>query len=434
MHSSCAWSQQHIKRILPSVGVYGTTHAIGSPQPANQRCGVWYMDPSMVSAVDSYRADIYAYFKSTDGHTHAWSFSLRRPNLHLVNHIVASGGLVIVDSTRRGKRYPDAISKTIPIWCAVVSAAMLGTPPETLLHTPAQAVSDSEQQCIRDQLRTWTNNLRDSALQLTHHLDKPIRPIFVHPATEQLPDFNKATLDFYPLICVSASRYVPDETESLEWGEYVQGSGDDHELWSGGLTPECFWANRHELLNCPRELLDERVAAVAAEHLARSTSTSTHSVRVGDSNDTRAFLAGAIFPAECDAASSLPSDIALVALTPQPPPRSTHTLHVQLPRSSKQAQKQFLGQLPHVMLFVRQQLDNGRRIAVSDASGGTDLASAVCVAAATLFFDENGERQCKAGDNESDNQYAASVADQCLPNDEPLTGVVEETKRLPDVK
>lgn len=27
----------------------------------------------------------------------------------------------VVDSTKRGKRYPDALAKTIPIWCAVMN-------------------------------------------------------------------------------------------------------------------------------------------------------------------------------------------------------------------------------------------------------------------------------------------------------------------------
>ena len=32
-----------------------------------------------------------------------------------------NGRAVLVDSTRRGKRIPDALSKTVPIWCAVIN-------------------------------------------------------------------------------------------------------------------------------------------------------------------------------------------------------------------------------------------------------------------------------------------------------------------------
>lgn len=34
------------------------------------------------------------------------------------------GGCIIVDSTRRGKRFPDSMSKTIPIWCCVLNRAI----------------------------------------------------------------------------------------------------------------------------------------------------------------------------------------------------------------------------------------------------------------------------------------------------------------------
>ncbi|KAK8864659.1 hypothetical protein IAR55_001909 [Kwoniella newhampshirensis] len=77
---------------------------------ANQRCGNWYCDPSTSSKV-------YAYFKSTDGHMFHWDFNLRRSNLSLASHAEERGGLILVDSTRRGKRMPDGLSKTVPI-CA----------------------------------------------------------------------------------------------------------------------------------------------------------------------------------------------------------------------------------------------------------------------------------------------------------------------------
>ena len=35
------------------------------------------------------------------------------------------GGCIIVDSTRKGKRFPDSMSKTIPIWTCVLNRAIL---------------------------------------------------------------------------------------------------------------------------------------------------------------------------------------------------------------------------------------------------------------------------------------------------------------------
>ena len=82
----------------------------------NERCGLWYLPPNEQKDT--------SYFKSTDGHTGQWSFSLRRLNFHLLPIISAYGGIAIIDSTRKGKLMPDALLKTIPIWCAVLNTIL----------------------------------------------------------------------------------------------------------------------------------------------------------------------------------------------------------------------------------------------------------------------------------------------------------------------
>ena len=66
------------------------------PLVANERCGSWYIPPE--------KKDGSAYFKSTDGHERAWKFSTRRLNLHIIELVEKNDGVIIVDSTRRGKR------------------------------------------------------------------------------------------------------------------------------------------------------------------------------------------------------------------------------------------------------------------------------------------------------------------------------------------
>lgn len=39
-------------------------------------------------------------------------------------------------------------------------------------------------------------------------------------------------LEFFPIICLSASEHVPEGIERRHGYCYVQGSGDDHESWS----------------------------------------------------------------------------------------------------------------------------------------------------------------------------------------------------------
>ena len=63
-------------------------------------------------------------------------------------------------------------------------------------------------------------------------LAKPLRPFWVTPATTVLPA-RGADLEFYPVICLSASKLVPDGLDRRAAGHcYVQGAGDDHESWS----------------------------------------------------------------------------------------------------------------------------------------------------------------------------------------------------------
>ena len=38
--------------------------------------------------------------------------------------VAQKGGCMIVDSTRKGKRFPDSMSKTIPIWTCVLNRAI----------------------------------------------------------------------------------------------------------------------------------------------------------------------------------------------------------------------------------------------------------------------------------------------------------------------
>ncbi len=66
------------------------------PAFANLRCGLWYV-PSPTGT---------CYFKSTDGHTGNWSFSLIRLNLHVALQAATAGGCFVVDATRRGKIFP----------------------------------------------------------------------------------------------------------------------------------------------------------------------------------------------------------------------------------------------------------------------------------------------------------------------------------------
>lgn len=217
----------------------------GRPLVANERCGSWYVPP--------WRKAGSAYFKSTDGHAGQWRFSGRRLNLHLLALAGRRDGLVLVDSTRRGKRMPDALSKTVPIWCCVLNSALFPLPGDRChdVHVPPNVVSDSERAQIQARIPDHVAAFRALGLDipaLRAALKKPLRPLWV---TQESPlegplargggggadgdvDAGEPPVifeDYHPIICCTSSRRVIAGAEMSEGG-YIQGAGDDTEHWA----------------------------------------------------------------------------------------------------------------------------------------------------------------------------------------------------------
>ncbi|KAH6686348.1 initiator tRNA phosphoribosyl transferase [Plectosphaerella plurivora] len=250
---------------------------ISRPLVANERCGSWYVRPEVKGAS--------AYFKSTDGHDNAWKFSTRRLNLHLLDVIGKHDGCIIVDSTRRGKRMPDALSKTIPIWCAVLNRALFPshTPgPRHALHTPPQVVSPSEHAQIAALLPKFLDAFYDLDLDphaLRSKISKPLRPFWVTPDSD-LSAFEGSVIfeDYHPIVCCTASlRVAGGELTTMgssarDGGSYVyvQGAGDDTENWACGLTAEIWWANVEKLLATEEAELPELIAELLRDSEARA--------------------------------------------------------------------------------------------------------------------------------------------------------------------
>lgn len=154
---------------------------------------------------------------------------------------------------------PDALSKTVPIWCTVINRAIAlrrsddGIDWDTELYLPPQIVSSSERAQIEARIDGWAVELevrrklgegqslkfQRSALALPD-LAKPLRPFFLHPGTTVPPTIPpRSTCGFTPIICLSASRWIgkdPDQSFMIARSlgdafDYVMGSGDDEELW-----------------------------------------------------------------------------------------------------------------------------------------------------------------------------------------------------------
>lgn len=279
-------------------------HYSSIPCFANLRCGLWY----------ARTVDGTCYFKSTDGHTHHWDFAISRLNLHVVHEASGHNGIMIIDSTRRGKRFPDSLTKTIPIWCCVVNRAVQRHRTQhqcaeksheswdTDLNVPLW-IPEMEKLQIEQRIDAFVDKFVQSGVDLdtiSRVLQKPLRCLWICPRTRTLPDLDH--LSFTPLLLASASS-VDYPVKSHAW-TYIQGAADDQQEWSMGLTPELFWNNVDYLLEDRNDEVQciERVQEVVQRSLGSHAlwqhihfSKSAHAMQVkrviATNADTKACLA-----------------------------------------------------------------------------------------------------------------------------------------------
>ena len=230
------------------------------PVLANRRCGTWYAYP-FVQNNDA----ASCYFKSTDGHPGTWNFSLKRLNLNVVRDCSEHGGCVILDASA-SKELPDSLSRTVPIWAAVMNRIAaryrmeFGIEDEPradwdiVLHTPDFVVPKEEHEEILALLDRKVESLFASQAivdpkWLVSTLRKPLRPFWITP---QHWDATTTTLtsacdekQHYPLICINCSEHRKKAVQGNGKQDfiYTPGAADDHESWARRLNPRQFWDN-----------------------------------------------------------------------------------------------------------------------------------------------------------------------------------------------
>ncbi|TBU31058.1 initiator tRNA phosphoribosyl transferase [Dichomitus squalens] len=375
----------------------------------NLRCGAWYVDPAIATPEP-------AYYKSTDGHFGNWNFNLRRPNLHLLPYIIAKHGIVLVDSTRAGKRIPDALSKTVPIWCAVLNRAMLIAHSKTKdwdveLYCPPGTVSEQERSQIVLLLDGWAQALVKSAYALPD-IPLPLRPLWINPATSVFPRLpTPENANYLPIVCVSASKQVHEGVERRLHGfSYVQGSGDDHELWGMGLTPQLFWKHKDTLLNTLREELPEAVQEIVERSKIRRQRDAWKTLPTPVKVTNGRLYVGNASTMPMDVPNTLPEvdgpvSFIVVSATAHVPRTDTpeaervngiktlpdqHVLWLKLAEGKKD-QLAFLQQvLPASTCFIEKRLQRGDTVCVC-CDSGKDASVGVALAALQLFFDDQGQ-------------------------------------------
>ena len=367
-----------------SAFVVTVTQRFGLPLVANSRAGDWYAPPS-ASAGRS------VYFKSTDGHAHEWRFSQRRLNLHLLEIVAEKRGAVVVDSTRRGKRFPDSLAKTIPAWIAVVNCALFPGkfPCGPVLHTTPRAVAAGEVAALEALLPRWVEEFKGLGLDLgevARRVGAPLRPIFVDPEST-LPEEGwppPAYDGFLPVVLVTASRRV--EGKGTE-GEYIQGAGDDHEGWAreSGLTPTVFWKHADKILAAGEEEIEKAVACAVAEGAGVQGGGVTLKRAQAVTRD------GKVAVAAWGGLESLAGD-ALVVNCAERKLEVPGWRCIQFPvQATKKGNKTLRMGLPELEPTVRGSLEKGETV-MFVCENGDDVAPAVALHFLCLFYDDEGKR------------------------------------------
>jgi len=144
---------------------------------------------------------------------------------------------------------PDALSKTVPIWIAVLNRLLF---PDCLeaaeLRTPEDVVSRSEHARIEDRLSDFF--LEAESLQLDKQSlramlgGKPLELVWETPDTALPASISEWTDRNLVVLCTASGRTSYERSMS----DYVQGAADDSESWALGLDAATFWKYNEQLL------------------------------------------------------------------------------------------------------------------------------------------------------------------------------------------
>lgn len=295
---------------------------------------------------------------------------------------------------------PDALSKTVPIWCAVMNRALF--PEKSEYHAarfPPNFLPVSEESQIEDKIDgfvksfkvhnleelgqlVYANTVQDLKLDLDdlrQNLGKPILVSWANRAYYHPEDLFKD--DEYNLfVLCSASKRV--HGAEISEGGYIQGAGDDSEGWSHGLTPPVFWANKSTLFKTAEEDLPDMIGSLVDEHRKQGTGPQatlvapTRNIYIGQT-DTNINGKGHGLVIDCN------GDPAASEGNPQ-------RLNLGCARS-KLGSRDLRKSLDKVQAFVSSRLvsDPSQSLLVSCESG-KDLSAGVLLTVLCLFYDDNG--------------------------------------------
>ena len=284
---------------------------------------------------------------------------------------------------------PDALSKTVPIWCVVLNRLLFSGQLATHgLYTPMKSVGASEHAQMDARINGFVQELKLLQLDiplLRASIKKPLVPSWVTPDFEDVTA-GASLADFNQIVCCTASHRV-EGTEASENG-YIQGAADDHEGWSQGLTPSLFWNYKKELFDISEEAIPDFVRQCIEAEEKRETNNG-HAVRIASTN---------IFIGTLSDVKQLPQYDAIVLISgdmpvPSPASRIEDTKRqttLQVPcKSGKLGSRALRSQLDRIVAFLAFffSSENSPDILIA-CPDGTDLSVGVALAIHCLFYDD----------------------------------------------
>lgn len=283
---------------------------------------------------------------------------------------------------------PDALSTTVPVWCAVLNQVLLPSHPLSAeLFLPPHLLPSAQAQ-IRALIPSFVASLRALGLALPTGLTKPLRPFWItqdSPVDSFADSGNGALLpDYRPVICCTASRRVVGS--ELDEAGYIQGAADDAENWACGLDAHLFWLHMDQLMAAPHAELPSLIADLVSAQ--KTTETVPAPTRM-----LSAQLAVCSLPPPPVAAP-----VCLIALTTtRTPPetwiRSQHHMEVGL-GEHKPARRKLRLALPAICAFVAafwHPEASPAGVVVVACPSGKDLAVGTALALSCRFLDDEGQ-------------------------------------------
>lgn len=294
---------------------------------------------------------------------------------------------------------PDALSKTVPIWCAIMNRLLFERTSQVFtLYTPKDVVSPSEHAQIETRLDRFLDEAKRLQLDLSslrRKITKPLRPIWITPDTF-LPDLTTQA-SYHSIICLTASRLPSSPVDSSN--TYIQGAADDSEFWFRGLTPSHFWDHRKPLLSAREDELPHLIQSLLNAPRANPTCIlssiilikPTESIHIAPIDLLSSWSEGD-WDAIVICAPTLPFHSAAQDTKANTKKPRTKILHLPGPKGGKLGSRALRSHLHRVPPFVQSvQAEKPQPKIVFACLTGTDLAAGAALVALCLCIDEDGK-------------------------------------------